>query len=247
MRTLYRELTTDEIREAADQDYIVVLPTGCIEQHGPHLPVDADFWGFEETLAEAAERARERHGLKVIVMPAIPYGPANEHMGFPGTISISYETYSRFLVEIVVCLIEHGFRRIAFAPGCGGHYLEPAAWEVRRWAAEEGKSAVIWVLSCNYCEIGERLFPGTRDFHAGEFETSLMLARREHLVRKEKIRRPKLADFSFKSAWSMHEISDTGATGDPTKASREAGEEIYRSIVEFWSSQFEEIEEGEAD
>lgn len=247
VRTLYRELTSEEIREAAEQDYIAVLPTGCIEQHGPHLPVDVDFGGFEDMLAEAAELARETHGLKILVMPPIPYGPANEHMGFPGTISISYQTYFRFLFEIAVSLIEHGFRRIALAPGCGGHYLEPAAWEVRRWAAEEGKPAVVWVLSCNYCEIGERLIPGTSDFHAGEFETSLVLATREHLVRKEKIRRPKLAEFSFKSAWSMHEISDTGASGDPTKATKETGEQIYRSIIEFWCAQFKEIEEGEAE
>ena len=67
----FDKLTSPEI-DALDRDRtILVLPTGCTEQQGPHLPVDVDTFQVELFLTEAARRAREE-GIAVYLLPTIP-------------------------------------------------------------------------------------------------------------------------------------------------------------------------------
>lgn len=79
MNVNFAELTWVDIRRAIEDDAIIVLPLGCIEQHGPHLPLDCD----AGSPAAAVARASQEHSVRALALPVLPFGPAEEHMSFP--------------------------------------------------------------------------------------------------------------------------------------------------------------------
>ena len=97
----YGDLTFLEIRDRARQGWVAIVPTGCTEQQGPHLPVDADTWQVEATTRAAAERAADRYSLKSLVLPTMPFGPTPEHRNFGwGYIDISAELHEALVRAI---------------------------------------------------------------------------------------------------------------------------------------------------
>ena len=64
-----------EIKDLIDEGRLAVLPTGCTEQQGPHLPVDFDTWLAEAVALEAARHTARCHGIRALVLPAMPFGP----------------------------------------------------------------------------------------------------------------------------------------------------------------------------
>ena len=75
----FGNLTYQEIQKSVSEGALVIVPTGCTEQQGPHLPVDFDTWLAENVAMAAAEQAHEDHGVEVLVLPALPFGPTPEH------------------------------------------------------------------------------------------------------------------------------------------------------------------------
>jgi creatinine amidohydrolase len=187
----------------------------------------------------AIELARERYGVKAMSLPPLPFGPAWEHMSFSGTISLSYETWLRVIREVVESLLRHGFRRIIIWPGCGGHFgIEAALYQLWSETRRNGREAVIEIRapgpSTRTQAAVRELFPESGDLHAGEFETSIQLATRPHLVHRDRIRTPKLKQQPRDGRWwaRMEEISEDGATGDPRRASAEAGRRLLEALTE---------------
>lgn len=80
---------------ATDERAVVLLPVATIEQHGPHLPLYAD-----TVIAEAIVREMDDGLLPVWALPTLAYGKSNEHVLFPGTVTLSAETLLRVLDEI---------------------------------------------------------------------------------------------------------------------------------------------------
>ncbi len=78
----FGDLTYLEIRRLARAGCLAVLPTGCTEQQGPHLPVDFDTWFVERLCQAASERALRNFGVQSLVLPAIPFGPTPEHRNY---------------------------------------------------------------------------------------------------------------------------------------------------------------------
>lgn len=244
MSHYYADLTSEEVSEAARADAILVLPTGCTEQQGPHLPIDVDSFLITAFVSEAA-RLAQQEGIKVYVLPTLPYGPAEEHMAFPGAISISAETHARIVGEILDSLVEHGFRRLVVAEGCGGHQLYHACLEARARARKQGKRVLVWRIAAG----GEAWAPlvtevfGERplDFHAGEVATSINLYLRPEAVRQEKLAKPVQKFFGGNLVWFAEELSDSGGGGDPRRASAEAGRKLVNGIVHLYLEQFRTI------
>ena len=245
MKVNYAEMSWVEVREAIEKDTIAILPTGCIEQHGPHLPLDCDAASPEK----AVGRACREHGLSAVVLPVLPYGPAIEHMSFPGTISLSQETHLRVVREIVASLLQHGFRRIVIIRGCGGHLgLEAAVYELWSQQRRQGHDVFIEVAPIfagmeEVQAVAQRLFPNCQDVHAGEGETSMVLATRPHLVAMERVPQTRSQAPPHGSWWARaEEISENGAAGEPRRASAEAGRELLaaleQSLVE-WLTEFD--------
>ncbi|MDP2949120.1 MAG: creatininase family protein [Chloroflexota bacterium] len=244
MSIYYADLTSEEIADAARADAIVVLPAGCTEQQGPHLPVDVDSFLISTFVSEAA-RLAQQEGIRVYVLPTLPYGPAEEHMAFPGTISISAETHARIVGEILDSLVAHGFRRLVVAEGCGGHQLYHACLEARARARNQGKKVLVWRLAAG----GEAWVPlvtevfGERplDFHAGEVATAIALYLRPEGVRQEKVAKPDQKFSGGNLTWFAGELSDSGGGGDPTRASAEAGQKLVEGIAQLYLGQLRAI------
>lgn len=251
MPVFWGELTSEAIAEAVRHGALVILPCGCTEQHAWHLPVDTDTYQVERLARAGAELAGERHGVRALVLPALPYGPASEHYGMPGTISLPNELWIGVVKAVVWSVIDSGFTRIAAMKGCGGHWALPGAlWDVKAEAARAGKPVTLRLLdvAADWKQVGERIFPGGDGGHAAVMETALCLAGREHLVQRERMQPPRVPGLTERyrdggEVFLFHEMTDTGALGDPTPATVEGGELAWVAIIDAFAERLRLIEE----
>lgn len=165
----FGDLTRVELAEAAQRGVTVLVPLGATEQHGPHLPTDTDHYFAERVCIACAERMED-----VLVAPAVPWGLSAGHVPLGGTITLRPTTYLELLLDIAKGLIDSGFPRQVYVNAHNGNKSMQTAllYEAQaRWGI--GLGAVSY-----YDFIGQRLTEicETRDYHAGEMETSLMLA-----------------------------------------------------------------------
>ena len=79
----YERLTWPEVRRAASEERVALVPVATLEDHGRHLPVDTDL----RIVTEICERAATEAGDRVVLLPAIPHGYDPHHMDFPGAIT----------------------------------------------------------------------------------------------------------------------------------------------------------------
>jgi creatinine amidohydrolase/Fe(II)-dependent formamide hydrolase-like protein len=234
---LLAEMTWREAQRRFKETDLALLPVGAIEQHGPHLPLDVDAWDAEYTCREVATACR---APRPIVLPLIPYGVSYHHDDFAGTISISPETLSRLVYEVGMSAARHGITKLVIVNGHGGNVptLQFAAQSINRDAR---------IFTC--VETGDtsdsdiaKITETPNDVHAGETETSTTLATRPELVQMDKAERfvPRFSSqyLDFTSARSVEwyartsRISRSGVLGDPTLASREKGERIWRIMID---------------
>ena len=85
-RRYWQDMTTEEFAALDAARAIALLPVGAIEQHGPHLPVSTDACINQGVLAWALEQMPD--DLPVTLLPMLPVGKSNEHLGFPGTLTL---------------------------------------------------------------------------------------------------------------------------------------------------------------
>jgi creatinine amidohydrolase len=178
-------MTWEEARDAAGPGSVAVLPVGAIEAHGPHLPLDTDVIIAQAMARSGAVRLQVR-GSRVAVLPPLAYTAAAFAQSFPGTVSLRPETVTATVVDIGGSLTRHGFGVLAIA---NAHLdpahlssLEAAVNAVRRdfglAVAFPNLAAKPWAL-----RLSEEFKSGA--CHAGQFETSIVLAERPELVRDE--------------------------------------------------------------
>jgi creatinine amidohydrolase len=162
---------------------VAVLPIAAIEQHGPHLPV-----GVDSLIAEghvAAVKAALPADIDALFLPVQRIGKSNEHLHFPGTLTLSAETAIRAWTEIGESVARAGCRRIVIVNSHGGNMpvMDIVARELRI-------RAKMLAVSCAWVRLGQP--PGltsereqTHGIHGGDYETSLMLHFRPDLVKRE--------------------------------------------------------------
>jgi|WetSurMetagenome_2_1015567.scaffolds.fasta_scaffold144198_2 creatinine amidohydrolase/Fe(II)-dependent formamide hydrolase-like protein len=184
----------------------VIIITGSLEQHGPHLPLNTDLLIAEAVATKVAET------IGAVVGPTIPAGISPEHIGFPGTVTLDEDTFRDIVSEVADSLRKHGFNDIIIINGHGGNNM---------------------VLDS--LDIGARVVNLTglmRAYdHAGEVETSLILHIRPGLVHKGEIKKH---DFRWpgKKGWKdTRDFSISGVLGDPTAASIDKGKEYLDALV----------------
>lgn len=231
-----------EIERAAEQGYLAVLPLGSVEQHGPMIPVGCDLLIAASRCLEAARIAREKHGVNSLVLPPVPYGCAAHHTDFAGTVSLEIELYIRLIKNLLREVVRPGFRRVVLVSGHGGNDM-PAKVAMRALGAEmhtEGVRDVRFYVvdgrNC-YTEAGDiygKLPQGQFNFHADAVETSMYLLARPDLVRREGMVRPdvKVEAMPLHENWRTREITETGASGDPTLADPAYGAECCAYFAE---------------
>jgi creatinine amidohydrolase len=236
---VWGEQTAAAIAQAAAENALVIVPLGCTEQHAGHLPVDTDTWQVAQLAQGGAQRAAAEHGVQVLVLPTLPFGPATEHDGLPGTISLSSELYVGLVKQIVWSLIAGGFRRIVVVRGCGGHWVVPGAlWDCKSEARRAGHEVTLRMIGVadGWAALQEQIFPGAAGGHAAVMETALALAERPKLVRHDEMRAPQLQDLTGRyreggEIFLFDEISDSGALGDPTNATAAGGARAWDALI----------------
>jgi creatinine amidohydrolase len=226
-------LTGDQLAALKLDRALAIIPTGSIEQHGPHLPVGVDSILGQAWLTRALPLLPA--DAPVWVAPALTYGKSNEHAGFPGTLSLSAISFRALLLAQARQLAALGFRSIAVFNTHGGN-SSTVTMTLREIQTTLGLRAVM--LGFNW---QPDLSPqeAAYGFHAGEFETSLMLACAPELTRMELascdyparlddpgLLRPEAAPATF--SWISSDISSRGVMGDATVATREKGEAWFR-------------------
>jgi len=228
----FGDLTYEEIRDAAAGGSLAVVPTGCTEQQGPHLPVDFDTWSAEAIALAAAERAELEHGVRSLVLPAMPFGPASEHKNYgAGYVDIPVKVHDALIHAALDSLAGQGFRRLVVWRGCGGHDLRGV---VERFNHENEGGAVALLPEQPYGEIWHRLGdPEVPGGHADSFTTSISMYLRPETVRKDLIADPRNDPVEWDDPnLDFARYSATGVIGDPTHASPELGAKLWEAVVE---------------
>ncbi len=236
-------LTARELSEMSDRDRaLVILPIGAIEQHGPHLPVGVDAY-----LAEAAcagLTAKLPTETPVWFGPSFCLGKSNEHLDYPGTLSLSARTLRRLLLAQIEALYALGFRQFALLNTHGGNssVLVYTLREIQqRWGVRAGMLKIPSTPELSPQE-------ATWGFHAGEWETSVMLALAPGLVRMERAishypaslddpgeLRPENAPAIY--SWMTRDIAPDGVMGDATVATAEKGRRWFAAALDELAAQ----------
>src|SRR5215831_4283687 len=123
-KVLWQELWRYEFQEALRHEPVVIVPTGSVEQHGPHCPMDVDISGPFYMAVAAARRVDE---FPVLVAPPVWSGFTHYNMGFPGTLSLRLETYQALMADVLRSIHANGFPRIVVVNGQSGRKPMPVA------------------------------------------------------------------------------------------------------------------------
>src|SRR5258707_4497956 len=122
----FGECTYQEVAAFARAGAVAMVPLGCTEQQGPHLPVDFDSWFAEALVAAAAGQAEEEHGLRVLVLPVLPLGPTPEHRSFgAGYLDLPVALHEAVTRTVLDSLCAQAFKVTIIWRGCGGHDIRP--------------------------------------------------------------------------------------------------------------------------
>jgi len=225
----------------------VLVPVGAIEQHGPHLPLATDAIAPAELASKVAEK------IGAVVAPVIRPGISQHHMAFPGTITLSAQTFIGLVKDYCHSLAKHGFRRIILLNGHGGnsHCLGVAVAELHQELPETEISTFEWWAFVPR-EMGSVM--GMKEgIHANRMETACMLALAPELVDMdaavaelpdypEGMTPDKLPVF-MSTVKTITDLSRSGVVGDPTKATRELGEELLQKVVGDMVEAFAQMED----
>lgn len=204
------ENTWREIRDSGVDTAVIAF--GSIEQHGHHLPLAVDWIVADEVARRLGEE------LNAYVLPAMPFGCSREHMGFPGTITLRPLTLAAVLEDIVESLYHHGFRRIVMFTAHGGNWVLKPAMRELNFRHED--LSIVWAGG----PVPDDGDPVPVETHAGEGETSLMLALRPDLVKPElAVDSPGIVGQEFNDYVGYEKTTRTGAWGLPSKATEETG------------------------
>jgi creatinine amidohydrolase/Fe(II)-dependent formamide hydrolase-like protein len=234
-------LTSEEVSALDKKRAAVAVVIAAIEQHGPHLPVGTDLALGASMLALAAERLDP--SVQLWILPPLAYGRSVEHEAFPGTVTLSQETLTAVIHDIAQSVARSEFRRLILFNSHGGNtsVLETVARDARRRTGLMVFPFSMFRLDLDYPPVSEQ--EARWGTHAGEWETSMMLALTPELVDMDKAasaqgyatfeKAPEhvglLAPIPF--AWSTHDVSVTGAIGDPRGAGPERGREIVELSI----------------
>ena len=240
----YGDLTYEEIRDRAREGWLAIVPTGCTEQQGPHLPVDFDSWFVEQLCLAAAERAAQDFAVHSVVLPTMPFGPTPEHRNYgSGYVDIPQELHESMVSAVLKSLVEQGFHRIVVWRGCGGHDLRST---VARFNTEYRRRARAYLPGHPYhdiwCRVGDPAIPGG---HADSFTTSIALHLRPESVRVDRVVYPDGIEINWDEPnLDFNRYSSTGVIGDPTHASAELGARLWEVVVQEVALTLEAIAEG---
>jgi creatinine amidohydrolase len=236
------EMSSAEFALVDPERWVAVLPVGAVEQHGPHLPVMVDACINQAIVARALAVLPE--ALPVTVLPMTWVGRSEEHLDYPGSLTHSAETLRRVWYEIGASVSRAGVRKLLILNSHGGQ-IQVMQIVARQLRIDHGMlvAAASWPqlgLPDGLVDAAER----RHGIHAGEVETSLMLALRPDLVRMAEagdfVPVTKRADNDFPIlmglgaagfGWMAQDLDASGAAGNAAAADAERGAVILDHVA----------------
>jgi creatinine amidohydrolase len=243
----WSDLTTRQFAQLAASKNIAqavaVLPVAATEQHGPHLPVSVD-----TTLVNGVVEASLQHlpaNLPIIFLPTQAIGKSNEHIRFPGTLTLSAQTVISLWMDIGASVARSGIKKLVLLNSHGGQasIMDIVARDLRTEHDLIVYSANWYNLPLGDAVMG--LFPPHEHrfgIHAGDIETSMMLALREQFVDMAQAQNfhstsqdraatyPVLGNgTSAKLGWQMQDYNPQGAAGNAAAATAAKGHALINA------------------
>ena len=235
---------------------VAVLPLGATEPHNLHLPYGTDC--YEGTIiGEKICAEAHRRGAKVVLLPTIPYGTETNMRRFPLAMNVDPTTLYRFITDIVQSCIASGVRKIVLLNSHGGNEMKPLLREL------EGKIDGQLFL-CNWYTVlkGDevmKIFEHDDD-HAGEMETSFILAYYPQLVAKtadgqlaaDAGATAKTRFEAINRGWvsitrPWHLLTTNSGAGNPHAATAEKARRMMDAVVERLAPFLVELSEAKID
>jgi creatinine amidohydrolase len=230
-------------RRLREDDAIVIVPVGAVEQHGYHLPLGTDWLMARYMARRAAEN------LGAIVAEPISYGARSQVRtgGGPhrcGTTSLNAETLIALVHDVIVEIGRHGARRIAVIDSHfeNRFFLDEACHRAQETLATRGHEARI--LKMLYAEriapetmakvyAGMDNPPGLDLEHGGILETAMMLYCYPDLVDMSRMVDEPAPDFPPYDVFPVNPdwVPASGALSSGRTATREIGELLVEEFV----------------
>ena len=243
----WSDLTTRHFTQlAASQNIaqaVAVLPVAATEQHGPHLPVSVD-----TTLVNGVVDASLPHlpaDLPILFLPTQQIGKSNEHVRFPGTLTLSAQTIINLWMDIGSSVARSGIKKLVLLNSHGGQasIMDIVARDLRT-----EHDLIVYSTNWYNLPLGDavmELFPAEEHrfgIHAGDMETSMMLALREKYVdmslaqnfhstsQDRAAKYPVLGNgTSAKLGWQMQDYNPQGAAGNAAAATAAKGHALINA------------------
>jgi creatinine amidohydrolase len=244
----WSDWTSEAFSRLDRERLIAVLPVAATEQHGPHLPMSTDLAIIDGVVAATVPKLPD--DLPVLFLPTLAYGKSNEHSRYPGTLTLSASTLISAWMDIGASVARSGVKKLVLLNSHGG---QQSAMDIVARDLREAHG--LMCVAANWYSLGlpEGLFSARElkhGIHAGDIETSLMLALAPQTVKPERAK-----DFhsltedlasqnrflsitpSGKLGWQTQDLNPEGACGDATLASADKG----RAVLDFVSSRVVEL------
>ncbi len=242
----WAHLRTTDFAQLDPARTVAVLPLGATEQHGPHLPL-----GVDTVLADglvAAALPLLPADASVLVLPTQAVGFSPEHAAFAGTLTLDAQTVIRLWTAIGESVAAAGVKKLVLFNAHGGQVglLDVVARDLR---ARLG----LLVYSVNWFQLPlpaevEQLFPAQEHrfgIHAGDVETSMLLALQPQQVRMDAAQdfastsQDRAAHYpilgngkSAKFAWQMQDVNPQGAAGNAAAATAAKGQAVVDAAAQ---------------
>lgn len=228
---------------------VIVLPAGAIEQHGPHLPCAVD--SVIAAGVVGAALARLPSAIAAYAIPPITYGKSDEHLHFPGTLTLTGDILQQTIIEIGESLYRAGFRKLLIVNGHGGQ-PQPLQMAGRELRLRHGDMVIINHPVFGVANAADQFLTDRerrQAMHAGHSETALMMALAPETVDMSRAVAsyppespcPTLSNGKPAAAWASFDFGPSGVIGDPAGASVEQGEQILDSLADSWAQAISEI------
>jgi creatinine amidohydrolase len=226
-------MTFPQLREVARDRTVVLAPIAACEQHSRHLPTITD----TVLVTGVAEGVERRLPEQALLLPTQWFGASSHHLRFGATLSAEVDTHVAMLCDLLAPLLDDGYSRILVLNGHGGN-IDTMHMALRRLQPRYRRHIL---SAASYWELADRelasLAEGPRKTmgHACEFETSMMLALRPELVRREQIRDdPPRDDPALRGLFladDMWQKTEHGCVGYPERTSADKGRALLDAAI----------------
>ncbi|WP_338824112.1 creatininase family protein [Neomoorella humiferrea] len=174
------EITQPEAETILKRSRLAIIPTGSVEQHGPHLPCGTDHYAI---MVIARRVAAELDGL---LLPFSHAGVTPFHSSFAGTLTLRQETYINLLMDVAASVIKHGAKRILIL-----NWHEGNTASINYAASQLQQQYDVRCVVAQACYIAAQLYQDEAELtHAGALEALPVLAYRPELVKLERANNP---------------------------------------------------------